>query len=100
MRPFPTRSLWTVISGSQFDRANHWFTGPASVEAKKDRYLPEASKTGSVASLSPSVMGHDWPSAKEYAKMEWYADRLPSVGAMHAESGDQTARSERVLAGP
>ena len=36
--------------------ANQCFTGPASVEAKKYKYFPLGSKTGSLASLKPSVI--------------------------------------------
>ena len=39
------------------DWSNQFFTGPASVEARKNRYLPPASKTGSPASARPSVSG-------------------------------------------
>ena len=48
-----------VISMSAFDMANQLRTGPASVEAKKYRYLPLASKLGSLTSLSPSVIAWD-----------------------------------------
>ncbi len=34
-------------------------TGPASVEARNQRYLPSASKVGSSTSLRPSVTGND-----------------------------------------
>src|SRR5262249_14761073 len=46
---------------SALDWADHWSPGPASVEARKYRYLPPASKTGSMASLSPSVIAFDLP---------------------------------------
>ena len=44
---------------SAFDCANQCFTGPASVEPRKYRYLPLASKTGSIASARPSVTADD-----------------------------------------
>jgi hypothetical protein len=40
-------------------------TGPASVDAKKKRYLPLLSKTGSEASESPSVTGKGWSFSSE-----------------------------------
>ncbi len=39
------------------DWSNQFLTGPASVDARKKRYLPLASKTGSPASTRPSVKG-------------------------------------------
>ena len=52
---------------SAFDCANQSRTGPESVEPKKYRYLPLRSNTGSLTSLSPSVIGNDLSCSIEYA---------------------------------
>ena len=44
---------------SALDCANQSFTGPASVEPRKNRYLPLLSNTGLLTSLRPSVTWND-----------------------------------------
>ena len=51
---------------SAFDCANQSFTGPASVDAKKNRYLPLRSNTGSLTSLRPSVTWKDLSCSVEW----------------------------------
>ena len=53
---------------SVVDCANQSSTGPASVDAKKYRYLPLRSNTGSLTSASPSVIGNDLSCSSEYAE--------------------------------
>src|SRR5262245_17981792 len=69
--------FWARMSA--LDCANHWFTGPASVELKKYRYLPEESNTGSVASDRPSVTRFDWPDSADQTWTVRYAALLPSA---------------------
>jgi hypothetical protein len=52
---------------SAFDCANQSFTGPASVEARKNRYFPLLSNAGLRTSLSPSLTWNDLPCSVEYA---------------------------------
>ena len=52
---------------SAFDCANQSFTGPASVEAKKNRYLPLLSNTGLLTSLRPSLTWNDFACSVEWA---------------------------------
>ena len=44
---------------SALDCANQSFTGPASVEARKNRYLPLLSNAGLLTSLRPSLIWND-----------------------------------------
>src|SRR5260221_14538000 len=61
-----TRYIELVLRMSILLWSNQLTTGPASVEAKKKRYLPLRSNTGSLASLRPSVTGYDFCLSSEY----------------------------------
>jgi hypothetical protein len=56
-----------VTRMSAFDCANQSFTGPASVEARKNRYLPLLSNAGLLTSLRPSLIWNDLSWSSEYA---------------------------------
>ena len=68
---------------------NQSFTGPAWSDAITYRYRPLRSKTGSLTSVSPSVMRNDLRCAIEYTWTIWIRPLLFCVYASHCESGDQ-----------